>query len=76
MVVPREDKATRDVVIVEVGFRDVRDRHPRAASGRFDAVGIALGVDRERHRTVMNEVAAVPQLGRFDDDDVHAESLT
>jgi hypothetical protein len=23
----------------------------------------------------VNEVAAVPQLGRFDDDDVHAESL-
>ncbi|GAA3310261.1 hypothetical protein GCM10017710_06520 [Arthrobacter ramosus] len=71
-----KDEATREVVVVEVGLSDMRDGHTGVSRCRFDAVGITLGVDHKRHRAVMDEVAAIPQLGRFDDDNFHDASLT
>ena len=69
-----QDQPAGDVVIVHVRFGHVRDGYPGVTGGRLDAVRVALRVDRQRHRAVVDQVAAVPELRGLDDDDFHGPS--
>jgi hypothetical protein len=61
--------AAGDVVVVDVGLEDVRDRDVRLRGELEHAVDVALGVDDDRDPPVVGEVAAVTEGGRVDRDD-------
>ena len=68
---PGQFEPAGEVVVVDVGLGDVGDGDAGVAGGCLDAVRVPLRVDDQRHGAVMDEVAAVPELGGLDDDDVH-----
>ena len=67
-----QDEPAREVVVVQVGLGDVRDPHARGLRGLLDPVRVPLRVDDERDLAVVDQVAAVPELGCVDGHDLHA----
>ena len=63
--------AAGDVVVVDVGLEHVRDPHTGRCRRVQDAVDVALRVDHERDRAVVDQVAAVAEGGCVDREDVH-----
>lgn len=66
-----QDESAGDVVVVDVGLGHVGELDSSLVKQGFDAVDVALGVDDQPHLPVVDEVAAVPELGSVDDGDIH-----
>jgi hypothetical protein len=59
-----------DVVVVDVGLQHVGDPKALGAHDVEHPIDIALRVDRERGRAVVDQVAVIAQAGRVNDNDL------
>ena len=69
-----EVEPARDIVVVDVGLGHERAAEPVGREQSLDAIEVALRIDDDRGRTVVGDVAAVPELGGLDDFDVDHEA--
>ena len=69
-VLAGELEAAGDVVVVDVGLRDMRHGQPVLGEQVLHAVDIALGIDDQRRLPIVDDVAAIPQPGGIEDEDV------
>ena len=63
-----------EVVVVDVGIGDQRDVDPCLLGGPLDRGQVTRRVDDQAPSSVVDQVAAVPELGYLDGDDLHAHS--
>ena len=73
-VPPREQRGARDVVVVDVGVGDRPDLDAGLVRRALDHGGVARGVDDDALAAVVQQVAAVAELGEGDGDDLHGHS--
>lgn len=59
------------VVIVQMGFRDVRDSHTSIRRSLLNPVRITLRIDDQRHLPVMHEIRAVSKLRSINHNHIH-----
>ena len=57
----RKLPATRDVVVVEVGFEDVAEFDLELVEVGRESLDVTLGIDHERHAIVAEHVRRVPE---------------
>ena len=71
-----QQRGTRDVVVVDVGVGDGHDLDPGLGGCLLHERVVARRVDDQALAAVVDEVAAVAELGDREGDDVHARSST